>query len=344
MRVFYDKRQALHSPARELHNGDWAPYADTPERALSVVASCGPALTAKDYGLEPILAVHDQEYVEFLREAHDLWRATGRPGDALGYTFPLIGRRKLPLERIDARLGAHSIDVVTPVAMGTWESSYWSVQTALTALEEVGSSRRYAFACCRPPGHHAGRDYMGGYCYLNSAAIAARQAEAMGLGPVALLDIDYHHGNGSQDIFLNDPAVFFASIHADPVTDYPFYWGHADERGEGEGAGTTLNIPLPRGTTWNEYSPALRTALDAVADWGAAMLVVSFGADTYSGDPISYFDLQQEDFGRLAAAIAGLRLPTLIVLEGGYEVDALGANVATFLSSFQEAYPTQAAF
>ena len=335
MKLFYDDRQALHAPARELHNGDWVPFAETAERARSVVASCGPAVPADDHGLDPILAVHDRDYVALLREAHARWRAAGRSGDAIGYTFPVVRRRKLELDRIDARLGAHSFDAATPVAQGTWEASYWSAQTALTAIEEIGRGARSAFACCRPPGHHAGRDYMGGYCYLNNAAIAVRRAQALGLGPVALLDVDYHHGNGSQDIFLADPATFFASIHADPATDYPFYWGHADERGEGEGRGTTLNLPLPRETGWAAYSKALQTALEAVRAWGAATLVVSFGADTFVGDPISHFDLRRDDFARLASAIARLELPTLIVLEGGYAAADLGANVAAFLSGFE---------
>ena len=176
---------------------------------------------------------------------------------------------------------------------------------------------------------------MGGYCYLNNAAIAARRATALGLGPVAVLDVDYHHGNGTQDIFWSDGEVFFASIHADPATDYPYYWGHADERGEGEGAGATLNLPLPRGTDWSGYAPALDTALEAIAKWGARMLVVSFGADTFARDPISHFRLEEEDYRKLGRAISAAGLPTLVVMEGGYAVDQLGSNVAAFLSGLE---------
>jgi acetoin utilization deacetylase AcuC-like enzyme len=151
---------------------------------------------------------------------------------------------------------------------------------------------------------------------------------------VAILDVDYHHGNGTQDVFYGRGDVFFASIHADPRTDYPFYWGHADEHGEGEGEGATLNLPLPRGTGWREYQPALERALEAVAGFGAELLVVSFGADTYAGDPISHFRLETADYAPMARRIAAAGLPTLVVMEGGYAVDALGANVAEFLSSF----------
>jgi acetoin utilization deacetylase AcuC-like enzyme len=151
---------------------------------------------------------------------------------------------------------------------------------------------------------------------------------------VAILDIDYHHGNGTQDIFYADGDVFFASIHADPRTDYPFYWGHADERGEEAGEGATLNLPLPRGTDGAAYRPALEAALAVIADWGAKLLIVSFGADTHRSDPISSFALEREDYGELARAIGGLGVPVLIVMEGGYAVGDLGANVAAFLSGF----------
>lgn len=173
---------------------------------------------------------------------------------------------------------------------------------------------------------------MGGYCYLNHVAIAARRATALGLGPVAILDVDYHHGNGTQDIFYADPTVFFASIHADPITDYPFYWGHADEGGEGEALGTTLNLPLARGVDWLAYRPALSRALAAIAEFGARVLLVSFGADTFARDPISHFRLETSDYAAMGACLAELGLPTLTVLEGGYAVADLGRNVAAFLS------------
>ena len=335
MRIFFDQRQADHAPLRELNNGEWMPYAESADRVHSIAHECGDPQPARDFGIDPILAVHDADYVAFLRTAHERWRAAGRAGDAIGYTFPVVRRRPLALERVDALIGAYSFDAATPIAEGTWDAAYWSAQSALTALDEIAAhGANSAFALCRPPGHHAGRDYMGGYCYLNNAAIAAQRADALGLGPVAILDVDYHHGNGTQDIFLGDPTVFFASIHADPATDYPFYWGHADERGEGAGTGTTLNLPLPRGSEWAAYSPALERALEAIGAWGAKFLIVSFGADTFAGDPISHFALTRSDFAVLGSAIAGYGLPTLVVMEGGYAVDELGRNVAAFLGPF----------
>ena len=334
MKLFFDDRQCTHAPARELHNGDWTDFAETPARALAVKNHFTDWAEVTDHGLEPILAVHDADYVAFLQTAHDEWLAAGRSGDAIPYALPVIRRRPLDLTRIDAKLGAHAFDTATPISDGTWTAAYWSAQTALSGVDALAAGERSAYALCRPPGHHCGADYMGGYCYLNTPAIAARAAAAQGLGPVAILDVDYHHGNGTQDIFYEDGSVLFCSIHADPKTDYPFFWGHADETGAGAGEGATANWPLPRGTTGETYMPALDAALARIREWGARSLIVSFGADTYDGDPISFFALTQNDYREMSRRIAAVDLPTLVVMEGGYAVDALGENVAAFLSGF----------
>ena len=220
---------------------------------------------------------------------------------------------------------------------GTWEAAYWSAQAALTATAAViEDDRRATFALCRPPGHHAGRDYLGGYCYLNSAAIAAAEAVHRGRR-VAVLDIDYHHGNGTQDIFVESGEVLFASIHADPTTDYPFFWGHADECGVGAGIGKTLNLPLPRGTRIEGYLNAVDRACAAVLTHGTDLLVISFGADTFDEDPISYFQLREPDYAIIGSRIADLGIPAVIVMEGGYALDALGRIVTSFLSGFSRA-------
>jgi len=333
---YFDRRQLAHEPVRELHNGGWSDYAEKSSRAEIIAAAFSELNPARDHGLEPVLNVHDRGYVEFLRSSYAEWRATGRDGDAIGYTWPVVRRRRLDLDRIDAKLGLYSYDAATPIAEGTWEASYWSAQTALSALAAILDERkRTTFALCRPPGHHSGRDYCGGYCYLNNAAIAAEQARRSGRR-VAILDIDYHHGNGTQDIFYDDPDVLFVSIHADPKTDYPFFWGHSDERGDGAGAGKTLNLPLPRGTGLNGYDAALSKALDAVRDHRADLLVLSFGADTFEEDPISHFRLRQDDYRAIGSCIAAVGLPTLVVMEGGYAIDALGHNVDALLSGFDE--------
>ena len=334
MRCFWDERQRAHSPKSEFFNGALHPAAEHPGRVDAIVGVLGGTEAPSDRGMEPLLRVHSPDYLRFLETAHAEWRAAGRDGDAFPYTFPVVGRRPLELERIDARLGRYSFDTSTPIAGGTWQSSYWSAQAALAALQAVLDGERSAFALCRPPGHHAGADYLGGYSYLNNAAIAAEAGLAAGHSRVAIVDVDYHHGNGTQDIFYQRGDVAYASIHADPSTDYPFFWGHSDERGAGDGAGATLNLPLPRGTTWVEYEPALERALEWVAALDAQVLIVSYGADTFAGDPISHFELNTEDYAPMARSIAALGLPTLVVMEGGYAVDALGANVAEFLGGF----------
>ena len=334
MRYFWDDRQRAHAPAGEFFNGAIHPPAEHPGRVDAILAAIGPTEAPRDCGIEPLLRVHSADYLDFLQSAYSEWRAAGREGDAFPYTFPVVGRRPLKLGRIDALLGQYSFDTSTPIVEQTWDAAYWSAQTALAATDAVLSGERTAFALCRPPGHHAGADYLGGYSYLGNAAIAAEHALAAGRKRIAILDVDYHHGNGTQDVFYDRGEVLFVSIHADPSTDYPFFWGHADETGEGEGGGTTLNLPLPRGTRWAEYEPALAHAVERIARFEAELLVVSYGADTHETDPISHFRLTTADYAPMARRIAALGLPTAIAMEGGYAVDALGANVASFLSGF----------
>lgn len=310
-------------------------FAESPARVASMLDAIGEVEAPRDHGIDPILAVHDADYVEFLQNAHADWLSAGREGDAIGYAFPAVRRRKLDLSRIDGRLGAYGFDAATPIASGTWDAAYWGAQTALSAFEEAVNGARSAFALCRPPGHHSGRDYFGGYCFLNNAAIVAQRAVDEGLGPVAILDVDYHHGNGTQDIFYQRSDVLFASIHADPATDYPYFWGHSDETGEGDGEGATFNQPLPRGTTWETYGPALEKALERIASFGAKFLVVSYGADTFEADPISAFKLTTQDMGRIGERVATLGLPVVTVMEGGYNIGALGSNVVAFLSGLE---------
>ncbi|MFL9840044.1 histone deacetylase family protein [Sphingomonas sp. ST-64] len=334
MRCFHDPGQLAHAPATELHNGAFVPYAEKPERATAIAAVLGGTELPPDRGEAPIRAVHDAGYIEFLKTAPARWASAGRPGDVIGYIWPTVRKRALKLDRIDALAGQYSIDASTPLTAETWDASYRSVQCALAATHAVLDGARSAFALSRPPGHHAGADYLGGYCYLNHVAVAAQAARDTGVKRVAILDIDYHHGNGTQDIFWQRGDVFFASIHADPATDFPFYWGHADEVGEGAGEGATLNLPLPRGTKIDAFRRAQEKALAAIAASGAELLLVSFGADTFVRDPISQFALETTDYAVLGRDIAAAGLPTAIVMEGGYAIDALGANVASFLSGF----------
>ncbi|MFN3212173.1 MAG: histone deacetylase family protein [Henriciella sp.] len=335
MKAFFSEHQFKHAPAVELQNGELVPHAESAARVDAILSALTDIAAPTDHGLEPILAVHTQSYVGFLQRAHGDWVAAGRPGDAFPYVFPVTGRRPLNLTRIDAELGQYAYDCGTPVAAGTWETVYWSAQSGLSALDHVMSGARSAFAFCRPPGHHAGADYMGGYSYLNHAAICAECALAKGASKVAVLDVDYHHGNGTQGIFYARNDVLTISLHADPKTDYPFYWGHADEAGEGAGAGFNLNLPMPRGSQWADYQVMLSQAIERVQAFAPDLLIVPYGADTFAGDPISFFGIETAEYTEMAVMIAALDLPTLICMEGGYAVDALGANVAAFLSGFE---------
>ena len=334
MRAFFDPRQLRHDPPNELHNGSFVAYAETPARAATVARALAAIEVPDDHGIAPLLAVHDADYLAFLQAAPALWRKAGREGEAIPYVWPVMGRRALKLKRIDALLGRYSFDATTPITADTWDASYWSAQSALSATHAVLAGEPHAFALCRPPGHHAGRDTYGGYCHINAAAVAAQAARDAGVARVAILDIDYHHGNGTQDIFWEREDVFYASVHADPATDYPFFWGHVDEVGTGSGQGTTLNLPLPRGSALEAFRGAQSTALDALVRFDPGLLVVSFGADTWEGDPISAFALTTEDYAVLASDIATQGWPTAIVMEGGYATDMLGTNVVSFLSGF----------
>jgi acetoin utilization deacetylase AcuC-like enzyme len=198
----------------------------------------------------------------------------------------------------------------------------------------VLAGERAAFALTRPPGHHAGMDFFGGYCFLNNAALAAQSLRDAGVRRVAVLDVDYHHGNGTQAIFYDRADVFFASIHGDPHTEYPYFLGYADERGEGAGEGCNLNLPLARGSGFAVWREALARALKAIAGFGADALVVSLGVDTFEGDPISGFGLRSADYLAVGEDIAAAGLPTVFVFEGGYAVAEVGINTVNVLEGF----------
>jgi len=236
------------------------------------------------------------------------------------------------------RLGAYLFDTATPIVAGTWSAARGAVDVALSAAERVIDGAPLAYGLCRPPGHHAARGMLGGYCYFNNAAIVAEWLRReRGAHRVAILDIDYHHGNGTQQIFWERGDVLYLSLHADPARAYPHFSGYAAERGAGTGEGMTRNWPLPTGTTLDGYATALREALAMVAGFAPdAPLIVSAGFDTFERDPIGDLALQTEDYGEIGRLIAGLGLPTIVLQEGGYAVDALGANALALLTGLRE--------
>ncbi|MFM2252031.1 MAG: hypothetical protein RJB68_368, partial [Pseudomonadota bacterium] len=285
-----------------------------------------------------LTAIHSPRYLNFLATAWDQWvalDATNADKDILPSVWPTrTFRTDLEPDTFAAKVGLYSYDAGTPFTSGTWVAARAGAHCALSAAQAVLAGDRAAFALSRPPGHHAGADFFGGYCFLNNAALAAQHLRNAGMQKVAVLDVDYHHGNGTQAIFYDRPDVYFASIHGDPRTEYPFYLGHADETGAGAGLGANLNLPLPRGTDYATWAQALETALAGIAQFGADALVVSLGMDTFEGDPISGFKLTTQDYLRLGERLARAGLPTVFVFEGGYAVDAVGVNAVNVLQGF----------
>ena len=319
-----------------------SPAVEIPERAEQVRAeierrNLGPILTPQSFGDETILRVHEERFVSFLRAAHDDWRARypNDTADALPSAWPARGMR-FNTSDIESRLGSYGSDTATPITRGTFEAARAAVDVALSAADAIHSGERAAFALTRPPGHHASGDVFGGYCYFNNLAIAAQWLADRGMRP-AILDVDYHHGNGTQAIFYARGDVLFVSVHADPAFAFPHFLGFADERGEAAGEGFNLNLPLPRFTEWDGYAEALDVALARVRNFAPDALLVSLGLDTFEADPISHFCLKRNDYFRLGEAIAALSKPTLFAFEGGYNLDALGEITANVLEGFQSA-------
>ena len=286
-----------------------------------------------DHGLGPIAAVHSAEYIAFLKAIYPRWkRIPNAAEEVIPNIHPDKRTASYPKSAI-GQAGFHQADTACPIGEDTWESAYWSAQTALSAADLLINGQRIAYALCRPPGHHAFADMAGGFCFFNNAAIAARHLSKAGMRP-AILDIDVHHGNGTQGIFYRSGEVQTVSIHADPIRFYPFFWGHAHERGEAKGLGTNLNIPLPRGAGDDDYLEALSAAAAHINAFGADVLVVALGLDAYKEDPLRGLAITTKGFGSIGQAIKNLDLPTVAVQEGGYLSHALGDNLQSLIEAF----------
>jgi len=295
--------------------------------------------------LDAMLAsIHSRRYLDFIANAWDEWVGLDPAHiglDALPSVWPGRGMRQDVLPKnFAARMGLFSFDAGTPLTSGAWPAARAGAACAVRAARHVADGlgsdgpARSAFVLTRPPGHHAGPDFFGGYCFLNNSALAAQALRSAGAQRVAVLDVDYHHGNGTQEIFYARDDVLTVSIHGDPLTEYPFYLGHADERGVGAGEGFNLNLPLPRGTGFAAWREALQRGIDAVRAFGAQALVVALGVDTFEGDPISGFSLRSVDYLDVGRALAALGLPSVFVFEGGYAVAEVGLNVVNVLDGF----------
>ncbi|MBQ0929696.1 histone deacetylase family protein [Ideonella alba] len=330
-----------HAGTHEIYRGELVPCFEKPERADFVLqafqrAGLGEVRAPDDHGLAPIERIHAPRYLAFLARVWDAWAAQGGTRDLLPAVWPTRGfRDDIEPDNLVAQLGLYSFDSGSPITAGTWTAALAGAHCALTAQAAVAQGARAAFSLARPPGHHAGTDFYGGYCFLNHAAIAAQAFVDGGAARVALLDVDYHHGNGTQQIFYDRSDVLFQSIHGDPRTEYPFYLGHADETGAGAGLGFNANYPLPAGSDNTRWFEALEAACRRITAHGAEALVVSLGVDTFEGDPISRFHLRGPEFTRLGTRLAALGLPTVFVLEGGYAVAEIGDNVVSVLQGFE---------
>ena len=339
MKVFCAaERQRTHYPRNFLVNGAPQPNPEVPERLdrllQAVSAGAHEIAEPSDHGIGPIAAVHTPEYVRFLSSIHERWsRIEGASEEVVPNIHPDQRGAGYPLSAV-GQAGYHMADTACPIGAQSWDSIRWSANAAISAATHLSEGAPCAYALCRPPGHHAFTDLAGGFCYVNNAAVAAtvlrRRYER-----VAIVDVDLHHGNGTQGIFYRRADVFTVSIHADPIRFYPFFWGHAGERGEGPGLGYNLNLPLPRSSSDNAFLDALDRGLGSVKAFAPGALVVALGLDAFESDPFGGLAVTTEGFGRIGAKLARLALPTVIVQEGGYLCDALGDNLASFLAGFE---------
>ena len=369
MIVVHTLEHGLHNPPHEFFDGALIPVFETPERVAIILgalesAGVGPLVAPRRFGVGPVRAVHTAPYLHYLEHAYAQWVAAGGAPAAVIPSTLAVRWMARPCEHPLAAPGYYAFDLSAPSVAGTFRAAVASAECALTGAALLLEGQPAAYALCRPPGHHAGPDMCGGYCFLNNAAIAAQflltemqdhrpwatdGASQAGRGPsplavdhprVAVLDIDFHHGNGTQQVFYERADVLVASVHADPAHHYPHFLGYADERGAGPGLGFNLNLPLPPGTGDRAFLAALEVALDTVRAFAPRFLVVSAGFDTFVGDPVAEsgggFTLSHAAYPAIGRRIASLELPTLFVQEGGYGIAALGQNVVGLLHGFEE--------
>jgi len=338
MRAVFDERQRAHDPKHFMANGTRLANPEQPRR-IEVLKTGAEAAgcrfeTPEDQGLGPIAALHSPEYLVFLQTIHQRWsRIEGASDEVIPNIHPDRRTASYPRSAV-GQAGFHQADTSCPIASGTWEAAYWSAQSAVHGADMLAGGEQAAYVLSRPPGHHAFGDLAGGFCFLNNAGIAAERLLKAGKRP-AILDVDVHHGNGTQGIFYARGDVLTVSLHADPVRFYPFFWGHGHERGVGAGRGCNLNLPLMRGTGDDEYLETLQAAIDHIRAFGSDVLIVALGLDAYEKDPLKGLAVTTPGFNRIGAAVAEFGLPTLLVQEGGYLSEELGQNLTSFLKGFQ---------
>lgn len=340
MLTVFSEKHALRDSKTELYGGELVAPFECPARAQHILdrvrsVGLGDVIAPQQFGIEAVTRIHDPDFIGFLESCWNDWTAAGYKGEAIATCWPARGMRQLLPDHIDGKLGYYALATETAISNGTWEAARASVDVALSAQAAMRDGAREAFALCRPPGHHAAGDMFGGYCFINNAAVAAQAFIDQGAARVALLDVDFHHGNGSQSIFYDRADVMFLSLHGDPKEAFPHFLGYADETGRGAGEGFNHNYPMRPGTSFLTWGEALADACRKIANYAPDALVISLGVDTFEHDPISFFKLTSDDFKRYGATIAGLNLPTLFVMEGGYAVEEIGINAVNVLEGYE---------
>lgn len=340
MKAVYSHLHRSHNPQFFLVRGIVKRTTEQPERADRLLAGLKAGrhelIEPAVFGQGPRLRVHSPEYLNFLAEAWDAWSALADKGaEMIANMHPVRNAGTYP-SHIVGRLGWHTVDTACPIGPGTWAAACAASDVATTAAQMVLDGENAVYALCRPPGHHAYRDLAGGFCFLNNSAIAASHLR-LKHERIAILDVDVHHGNGTQGIFYERSDVLTVSIHADPTAFYPFVWGYAHERGAGAGLGANLNIPLAIGTKDDGYLQALEVASKTIAAFAPGALVVALGLDASEHDPLAGLAVTTDGFRQIGGAIARSGLPTVFVQEGGYLSDSLGANLTAVLDGFETA-------
>ena len=343
MKLVYSPKQESYQSPYVLHYGHQARAPEVSQRPREIAkalieAELGEIITPRSFPLDFITDVHAPDYLEYMKTGPFTPmmdpESAGKPIEVLYPSiWPFSNRWPVKANTVMAKVGYYCFDTETPIMPDTYDAALLSADCALTAADVLRETGETAYALCRPPGHHAMKHKCGGYCYLNNAAIAA--AHLSKGGRVAILDVDYHHGNGTQDIFYDTDQVLFVSIHANPEYAYPHYSGFEGEKGAGAGTGFNVNLVLESGTGYSEYSPALEKALAAIRQYAPTYLVVSLGLDTFEHDPICDFKLPAAYYSKMAEDIAALELPSLIIQEGGYNLENLGRLVTNFLEGWQ---------
>ena len=338
MKIVYSDKHAGHDPQTFIVRGVKQRSAEQPERATRLLAAAQGAghqvVAPKAYGAAPAASVHTPDYIDFLQTAAREWaKLPGASSEVVPNVHPARAHATYP-KALAGRAGWHQVDMACPIGAGTWDAALASSEVAATAADLVLDGEREAYALCRPPGHHAYADMAGGFCFLNNTAVAAQRLRAKH-ARVAVLDVDVHHGNGTQGIFYERSDVLTVSIHADPNNYYPYFWGHAHEHGAGTGQGFNLNLPLPLGSSDAVWLAAGDTALARLGEFAPTALVVALGLDASENDPLQGLKVSGPGFHAMAQRIARLGLPTVLVQEGGYLSDDLGRNLVQFLAGFE---------